>query len=166
MRLRLLLAMMLGTTSAAFASDGFDIVVPSRPGVPIIINGIDVSYAVLEGEFGLGKGVNNNQPTIYGGRVAEPEPPVGHYYPSLGTRPGYGRLEIEPPANRRLPQPAETYHRSWGAQSMQLPAQSSPPQDIPLYPPPVIMAPRGDDRMPHDFSGPPHVHRKLEKHPN
>ena len=127
MRLRLLLAMTIGMTSAAFASDGFDIVVPSRPGVPIIVNGIDVSYAVLEGEFGLGKGVNNNQPTIYGGRVAEPEPPVGHYYPSLGTRPGYGRLEIEPPSNRRLPQPAESYHQSWGAQSMPLPAQSSPP---------------------------------------
>ena len=79
---------------------------PTHPGVPIIVNGIDVSYAVLEGSFGLGKGVNN-QPTIYGGRVAEPEPPVGHYYPSLGTRPGYGRLEIEPPANRRLPQPAD-----------------------------------------------------------
>src|SRR6201996_4020008 len=163
MRLRLLLAMTIGMTSAAFASDGFDIVVPSHPGVPVIINGIDVSYAVLEGGFGLGKGVNN-QPTIYGGRVAEPEPTVGHYYPSLGTRPGYGRLEIEPPANRRLPQPAESYHDSWSAQSQPLPAQSSPPQDIPLYPPPVILAPQGDDRRPHAFSGPPH--RRLEKQPN
>src|ERR1700756_3877973 len=108
MRLRLLLAMTIGMTSAAFASDGFDIVVPSRPGVPIIVNGIDVSYAVLEGEFGLGKGVNNNQPTIYGGRVAEPEPPVGHYYPSLGSRPGYGRLEIQAPAQ---PQPAPPSER-------------------------------------------------------
>ena len=91
MRLRLLFAILIGTTPAAFASDGFEIVVPSRPGVPIIVNGIDVSYAVLEGDFGLGKGVNN-QPTIYGGRLAEPEPNVGHYYPSMGTRPGYGRL--------------------------------------------------------------------------
>jgi hypothetical protein len=165
MRLRLLLAMMIGMTSAAFASDGFDIVVPSHPGVPIIVNGIDVSYAVLEGGFGLGKGVNN-QPTIYGGRVAEPEPPVGHYYPSLGTRPGYGRLEIEPPANRRLPQPAETYHQFWGAQSMPLPAQSSPPVDVPLYPPPVILAPRGDDHARHDFPGSPRVDRKLGKLPN
>jgi hypothetical protein len=165
MRLRLLFALMIGTTPAAFASDGFDIVVPSRPGVPIIINGIDVSYAVLEGAYGLGKGVNN-QPTIYGGRVAEPEPPVGHYYPSLGTRPGYGRLEIEPPSNRRLPQPAESYHQSWGASSMPIPAQSSPPVDVPLYPPPVIMAPPGDDHVRPHFSGPPHVHRKLEKLPN
>lgn len=163
MRLRLLFAIMIGTTPAAFASDGFDIVVPIRPGVPIIVNGIDVSYAVLEGGFGLGKGVHN-QPAIYGGRVAEPEPNVGHYYPSMGARPGYGRLEIEPPANRRLPQAAESYHQSWSAQSQPLPAQSNPPQDIPLYPPPVIMAPHGDDRMRPDFSGPPH--RKLEKLPN
>jgi hypothetical protein len=164
MRLRLLLAILVGTTSAAFASDGFDIVVPSRPGVPIIVNGIDVSFAVLEGEFGLGKGVNNNQPTIYGGRVVDPEPNVGHYYPSLGTRPGYGRLEIEPPANRKLPPPAESFHQSWSAHSQPLPAQSSPPQEIPFYPPPVIMAPRGDDHIRPDFSGPPH--RKLEKSPN
>jgi hypothetical protein len=161
MRLQLALAILLGTTPAAFA-EGFEIVVPTHPGVPIVVNGIDVSYAVLEGGFGLGKGVNN-QPTIYGGRVAEPEPPVGHYYPSLGTRPGYGRLEIEPPSNRRLPQPAESYHQFWGAQSMPVPAQSSPPVDIPLYPPPVITAPRGDDHVRHHFSGPPHVNRKLEK---
>jgi hypothetical protein len=139
MRLRLLFALMIGTTPAAFASDGFDIVVPSRPGVPIIINGIDVSYAVLEGEFGLGKGVNNNQPTIYGGRLAEPEPPVGHYYPSLGTRPGYGRLEIEPPANRKLPKPPPEYHESWSVHPAPLPATQPP--DVPSYPPPVILAP-------------------------
>src|ERR1700759_4311975 len=117
MRLRLLFAMMIATTPAAFASDGFDIVVPTHPGVPIIINGIDVSYAVLEGSFALGKGANN-QPTIYGGRVAEPEPPVGHYYPSLGTRPGYGRPEIEPPSNRRLPPPAEGNPKHWGGLAM------------------------------------------------
>src|ERR1700757_3951151 len=166
MRLRLLIATMIGTTSAAFASDGFDIVVPSRPGVPIIINGIDVSYAVLEGGYGLGKGVNN-QPTVYGGRLAEPEPPVGHYYPTLGLKPAYGRLEIEPPANRKLPQPAESYHQSWSSQSAPTPATSpAPPPEVPLYPPPVIMAPRGDD-LRHDFSGPPKdPRRRPERMPN
>jgi len=164
MRLRLAFALLLGMSSAALAQ-GFEIVIPGRPGVPIIINGIDASYAVLEGDYGLGKGVNN-QPTIYGGRLVPPEPEVGHYYPSLGLKPAYGRLEIEPPANRRLPQPAESYHQSWGAQSMPIPAQSSPPVDVPLYPPPVIMAPRGDDHARYDFSGPPHVDRKLGKPPN
>ncbi len=97
-------------TSTAFAGGGFDIVIPGRPGVPIIINGVDASYAVVEGEWGLGQG-NQVEPTIYGGRYIDPVPRVGHYYPSAGRMPGYGRLEIEPPANRRLPQPAESYHR-------------------------------------------------------
>ena len=163
MRASAALAILIGLTPAAFASDGFNIVIPGRPGVPVMINGVDASYAVVEGDWGLAKNVHV-QPTVYGGRYVDFAPNVGHYYPSAGQMPGYGRLEIEPPANRRLPQPAETYHQSWGAQSLPLPAQSNPPQDIPLYPPPVIMAPRGDDHMRHDFSGPPH--RKLEKHPN
>ena len=106
MRLGLALAIVLGAMPAALA-EGYDIVVPDRPDVPIIINGLDVSYAVMEGAFGLGKGVNN-QPTIYGGRPVPPEPEVGHYYPTLGLKPAYGRLEIEPPANRKLPQPADS----------------------------------------------------------
>jgi hypothetical protein len=155
MRLRLALAVLTGLSSSAFA-EGFEVVIPGRPGVPIIVNGIDVSYAVLEGDYGLGKGVNN-QPTIYGGRLAPPEPNVGHYYPTLGLKPAYGRLEIEPPANRKLPQPAESYHESWSAQSAPLPPTLPNAQpEIPFYPPPVILAPRGgDDHMRPDFSGPP-----------
>src|SRR3569833_3104905 len=61
MRFATALAILLGTASAASA-DGFDLVVPMRPGVPIIVNGIDISYAVVEGDFGLGKGVHR-QPT-------------------------------------------------------------------------------------------------------
>ena len=57
--------------------------IPGRPGVPIIINGIDASYAVVEGDWGLGKGVQV-QPTVYGGRYIDPVPNVGHYYPSAG----------------------------------------------------------------------------------
>ena len=111
------LAILIGTTLTAFAgSNGPVIVIPGRAGVPIIINGVDASYAVVEGDWGLDKG-QHVQPTVYGGRYIDPEPRVGHYYPSAGHMPGYGRLEIEPPANRRLPQPAESYHQSWSAQS-------------------------------------------------
>ena len=150
MRAGLALAILLATTLTAFAGGGFDIVIPGRPGVPIIINGIDASYAVVEGEWGLGRG-EQVQPTIYGGRYVDFVPNVGHYYPSAGHVPGYGRLEIEPPANRRLPRPAEGYHQSWSAQSMPLPAQS----EVPYYPPPVIFAPQGGDLgMPQDFSSP------------
>ncbi len=163
MRLRLALAMFLATAQAAFAQ-GFEVVVPNRPDVPIVVNGIDVSYAVLEGDFGLGKGVNN-QPTIYGGRPVPPEPPVGHYYPSLGLKPAYGRLEIEPPANRKLPKPAESYHESWHAQSAPLPATSPSTQpEIPLYPPPVILAP--PDRGDHRRTSPPAFRPRPPKMPN
>ena len=151
MRAGLALAIWIGTTLPALAGGGFDIVIPGRPGVPIIINGIDASYAVIEGEWGLGRG-EQVQPTIYGGRYVDLGPRVGHYYPSAGRVPGYGRLEIEPPANRKLPPRAESYHQSWSAQSAPLPAQIDPP----YYPPPVIYAPQGGDfGKPHDLSGPP-----------
>ena len=137
MRARLALALLIGTTLPAFAGGGFDIVIPGRPGVPIIINGVDASYAVVEGAWGLGKG-EQVQVTVYGGRYIDPQPNVGHYYPSNGRKPGYGRLEIEPPANRKLPKPAASYHQSWSAQS------TPQPPDVPLYPPPVIVAPQID----------------------
>lgn len=139
MRAGIALAILIGTTCTAFAGGGFDIVIPGRAGVPIIINGLDASYAAIEGEWGLGRN-EQVQPTIYGGRYVDPVPRVGHYYPSAGHVPGYGRLEIEPPANRKLPQPAESYHQSWSSQSRPLPAQS----DVPFYPPPVIVAPQVD----------------------
>jgi hypothetical protein len=135
MRHLVALAFLLGTTTAGFG-EGFDRVIPGRPGVPVIINGLDVSYAVIEGDFGLGKGYQVPK-TIYGARPIAPEPEVGHYYPSLGLRPAYGRLEIEPPANRKLPQPAESYYRSWSAQSAPL----SPQTDVPPNPPPIVVAP-------------------------
>jgi len=151
MRAGVALAILIGTNWTALADSGPVIVIPGRPGVPIIINGIDASYAVVEGDWGLGKGVHV-QPTIYGGRPIPPEPPVGHYSPSAGNPPGYGRLDIEPPANRKLPQPAESYHDSWSAQSTPQAVQPPVQPEVPFYPPPVILAPqdRGAE-MPQDF---------------
>jgi hypothetical protein len=137
MRTALALAILIGTSLTASANDGVSFVIPGRAGVPIIINGIDASYTVIEGDWGLARGVHV-QPTIYGGRYIEAEPRVGHYYPSAGHRPGYGRLEIEPPANRKLPPQAESFHQSWSA-------QSAPPTqaEVPLYPPLVLEVPQG-----------------------
>ena len=123
----------------AYAGDGTNIVVPGRPGVPIVINGIDASYAVVEGDWGLGKSIHV-QPTIYGGAPIDPDPHVGHYYPTLGKKPGYGRLEIEPPPNRPLPKPAPAYHQSWISQS----APPQPQSQVPFYPPPVMISPQGN----------------------
>jgi hypothetical protein len=148
MRAGVALAVLIAMTSTAFAggAGGFDIVIPGRPGVPIIINGVDASYAVVEGQWGLGKG-EQVQPTVYGGRYVDPLPNVGRYFPSAGHMPGYGRLEIQPPANRRLPQPAEGYQQSWSA-------QSTPQFDIPANPPPVIVAPQINDWNHHRYPRP------------
>ncbi len=139
MRIVVSLAVLIGSTVLACADSGGVIAVPGKPGVPVMINGRDATYAMVEGDWGLSRGVHV-QPTVYGGWDYYEGPPVGHYYPSLGRRPGYGRLEIQPSANRKLPQPAESYHQSWSAQSAP-PA----PQAVPAYPPPVIVepAPRG-----------------------
>jgi hypothetical protein len=159
MRTGIALAILIGTTAAALADSSPVLVIPGRPGVPVIINGIDASYAVVEGDWGLGKGVHVT-PTVYGGRYADPVPNVGHYYPSLGRSPGYGRLEIEPPANRALPRPAESYYQSWSSQSSPQPVQP----EVPLNPPAVIIAPQIGD----DFSGLPRdpEHRKPGKIPH
>ena len=154
------LLLLIGMTLPALANDGFNIVIPGRTGVPIIINGVDASWAVVESDWGLAKNVHV-QPTVYGGRVVDPGPAIGHYYPSAGHMPGYGRLEIQPPANRKLPQPAQSYHKSWSAQSAQQPAQN----DVPYYPPPVIVAPENGAASPHDPQTPPHDfrHRNQRK---
>ena len=156
------LLLLIGTTLPAAANDGFSIVVPGRPGVPVIINGVDASWAVVESDWGLGKNVHI-QPTVYGGRVVDPTPQAGHYYPSAGHRPGYGRLEIQPPANRRLPQPAESYHKSWSMQS----APQGAPADIPYDPPAVILAPESRTGPPHhspEHPDLPHRHHKKPRH--
>lgn len=147
MRVGLMLAVLVATTSTALAGGGFEIVIPNRPGVPIIINGVDASYAVVEGDWGLARSVHV-QPTIYGGRYVDPDPHVGRYYPSAGHLPGYGRLEIEPPSGRRLPPPAPSFQRSWSSQSMPLPPQS----DVPVNPPAIIYAPQNDYSQGHQVN--------------
>ncbi|NGX97555.1 MAG: hypothetical protein G4V63_20820 [Candidatus Afipia apatlaquensis] len=148
MRAILALAILIGTAASAAADTGPLIVIPGRAGVPVMINGRDASYAVVEGEWGLAKHFKNAD-RVYGGWDRYIGPEVGHYYPSAGRTPGYGRLEIQPPANRALPQPAESYHRSWSAQS----APPAPQQhyDVPLYPPAVIEAPRDHSGRPNGF---------------
>jgi hypothetical protein len=161
MRAARALLLLIGTTlpslSPASANDGFSIVIPGRAGVPIIINGVDASWAVVESDWGLAKNVHI-QPTVYGGRVVDLGPPVGHYYPSAGHMPGYGRLEIQPSANRKLPQPAQSYHKSWSVHSAQQPAQN----DVPYYPPPVIVAPENGAASPHDLQNRPHDFRHRD----
>lgn len=164
MRAGLAFSILVGTTLTAFADSGPTVVIPGRPGVPIVINGVDASYAVVEGDWGLAKNVHV-QPTVYGGHYIGPGPLIGHYYPSNGHLPGYGRLEIEPPANRLLPRPAQSYRQSWSSQSTPQPVQP----EVPFYPPPVIHAPQdGAHDLPQGAFGSPQdfQHRKSRQFPH
>jgi hypothetical protein len=162
MRAFVTLAVLIGTAGMACAeSNGPVIAIPGRAGVPVIINGVDASYAVVEGDWGLDKGVHR-QPTVYGGHPIEPMPPVGHYYPSAGHLPGIGRLEIE---SADKPKPAPAFHETWSAGSRQADPLPQPNQ-VPAYPPPVIMAPQfNQNSIERNFSGPERQFPRGPQHP-
>ena len=133
-----------GAAQIARAQTGPQIVVPTRPGVPVYINGYDASWGVVEGDWGLERSIHVVPTVTYGPAAYQDLPPVGHYYPSFGIQPGYGRKEIEPTTPRR--RRAESYSRSWGTESAPTPAQLDPP----VNPPAIIYAPQ-DPRRP-DFA--------------
>src|SRR3954451_24908177 len=143
-----LLCGVLGGEIARADDKGPVLVVPGRPGVPVVINGYDASYTVVEGDWGLER-PGHVPPAIVSGPLLRPAPyESGAYFPTLGRRPGYGRREVEPPRNRRLPPPAPSYYREWGTQS------DSSPATIPDDPPPVISAsPSGDSNGSTDNGG-------------
>jgi hypothetical protein len=106
------------TASPALAQRGPEIVIPGKPGVPVYINGIDASWGIVEGDFGLDRPGMVTPTVIWRPLVVElPERAPAAYHPATGKRPGYGRLEIVPPPDRVLPPPAPTYYRSWSSGS-------------------------------------------------
>jgi hypothetical protein len=144
-----------GGASAQAGADSVPvIVVPGRPGVPIMINGRDARGAVVEGDWGLAReqiGItvirlppilwSRKDPACRNGWCGSPG---ARYFPGTGRPPPVGRLEILPPPNRARPPPAESYYRFWGIESAPLPPTIEPPHyDIP----PVIIGPlRGGGR--------------------
>jgi hypothetical protein len=148
--------MLLAGQGCAYAGADTEpvIVVPGRPGVPIIITGQDVRGAVIEGEWGLARGYTGI--TIIRPWPSRPWPrvyerpgwisPGGRYFPATGKPPRVGRLEVIPPADRALPPPAQSFRRIWGAESAPLPATSEPtyPYPVPYAVPPVVINPRRD----------------------
>ncbi|HUI14047.1 MAG TPA: hypothetical protein VL048_11330 [Xanthobacteraceae bacterium] len=128
--MRLLQAVLLiaATASPAFAQRAPEIVIPGKPGVPVYINGIDASWGVVEGDFGLDR-PGMVTPTVIWRPVTTVALPVEapSYYPKTGKRPGYGRLEIVPPRDRPLPPPAPTYYRSWSSGSSSAPVTEYAP---------------------------------------
>jgi hypothetical protein len=149
----------------ARADNGPVIVIPSRPGVPVIIHGYDASYAVVEGDWGLAR-PGHGAVTVIGGHPLRPNhvySPRNSYHPRYGRAPARGRNEVEPPPDQPLPDPPESFSRSWSTSSEFLPVADAPqalryraqPQEpsggdpLPAtindpqpYSPPIVVVPR------------------------
>ena len=127
MRVVCALLWLVAVASPALAQRGPVLVVPGRPGIPIYINGIDASWGVVEGEFGLDRpGLVTPTVTYRPIVLSAPSNPKA-YHPSTGKRPGYGRLEIVPPPDRPIPPPVPTYFRNWSAGSAPIGVTVDPP---------------------------------------
>lgn len=111
----------------ARADGGPVFVVPSRPGVPIAINGRDASWSVVEGDIGLARPGHLTPVIIGGGRPLPPRTSYDRnpYYPRYGKMPARGRDEIDPGPDRPMPEPAESYSRSWSTSSEPQPPRYS-----------------------------------------
>src|SRR6185436_18010788 len=118
------------------ADSGPVIVIPSRPGIPVIINGRDASYAVVEGDWGLSR--PGAVPVIViGGSPVLPNEVYrrrNSYIPKYGRAPERGRYEVEPPADRALPEPAASFSREWSTSSdTAAPVTITDPATFPNY---------------------------------
>jgi hypothetical protein len=134
-RIALVAGCWLIASSAVASETGPVIVIPGRPGVPIIINGHDVSYSVIEGDWGLARPSYIAPQVIYRPYFpTEVGPaPAANYFPKTGRKPRYGRLERDVPR----PQQAQSYNRGWGVASDPTPVTIPAP-----YPtPPIVVTP-------------------------
>jgi hypothetical protein len=111
-------------------------VVPGKANVPVIINGYDASWGVVEGDWGLYRPGHGQLTVTYAPQVIY-VPRERAYYPATGRRPHSGRLEMQTSAPLRAPQ---TFHRVWSTQSGSAAVTEYPPLDRP----PVILAPRSE----------------------
>jgi hypothetical protein len=135
---RLFLALCAASMASAMparAQTGPVIVIPGKPGVPVMINGVIADGAVVYGDWGLAR--PNNSGLVIEGLVEYAEPwDARGYYPKTGRKPRVGRLEID---SRKIRPRPTSFHRDWSAASeFRAPVTQYPPFD----PPPVIMAPR------------------------
>ena len=187
MRLLYLLMMLTVSVCTALAQGGPNVVVPGRPDVPVFIDGVDASWSVVEGDFGLDR--PGMRPVIIYGpfrRVSiHARPPRRrHYFPMGGRPPHYGRLEKVPHISRRPPRLAPSFHQSWSVESTPEPVGPPSPVYAPgglwssgtpsagLSPGPVfnrasadqqpVGVPNDRNRLMHQGSNQPHI-RRLQR---
>src|SRR3981081_4482798 len=96
----LLLGCLLGALPAK--ADHFPtFVVPGKRGVPVMIDGVDASGAVVYGNWGLHRPGHGSR-LIEGGGPGYERTWQGSYFPATGRAPLYGRKEIEPAGSKLL----------------------------------------------------------------
>jgi hypothetical protein len=154
--------------TAVRADSGPVIVIPSRPGIPIVINGQDASYAVVEGDWGLAR-PGAVPVTVIGGTPVLPNPVYtrrNSYHPRYGRPPPRGRNEIEPPPDRELPEPAENFSRSWSTSSDPTPVNDqgpSWPSVEPPYDPSITVVPNINRKRPPGIYPPDRLHPRRDR---
>jgi hypothetical protein len=152
MRFFAAVAILAITASPAFAQREPEIVIPGRPDVPVMINGVDASWGIVEGEFGLDRPGLVTPTVVYRPLQVSVPNSVPGYFPRDGRKPGYGRLEIVPPPGAPKPPPAPSYFRSWSSQSAPGPVTNYAP-----YPtPPIVYSPTIESNR--NQRGPHHHH--------
>src|SRR3977135_3984705 len=99
----LIAGVVAGADSAAAQNDPV-IVVPGRPGVPVMMYGVDVSGAVIEGQTSLNRPDGAYPPPTFR-RFGPPNPSrkPGLFFPAPGHKPHYGRREVILPPDRPMP---------------------------------------------------------------
>lgn len=130
----------------ACAQTGPVIVIPGKPGLPVVMNGLIVDGAVVYGDWGLAK--PNNAGLIIVGPLGYAPPDVSPgYFPATGHLPHVGRQEIEPPARSR-PRANTDYYRNWSIGSeFEKPVTEYPP----FNPPSEIEGSRENRNVRRDF---------------
>ncbi|MCZ7657409.1 MAG: hypothetical protein M5U07_05905 [Xanthobacteraceae bacterium] len=100
------------------------VVVPGKPGVPVLRYGAELSGAVVYGDWGLYRPGHGR--VIIEGPVFYTAPSAhGAYYPYTGMKPRSGRLEVDTP---RPPRGGPSFRRQWGI-------ESDPQSPVTVYPP-------------------------------
>jgi hypothetical protein len=157
LKLALVAGLALGAVGLpALADNEPVIVVPGRAGVPVMMYGVDVSGAVIEGEWGL------NRPGVVAPTVIMPywapypeEGAAAPYYPRTGRKPPYGRLEILP--QHRRGSVAQPFFREWHSESQPTPATMEAPLGPPVIVGPRLARPRHAPTRPLPHPAPPHT---------
>lgn len=159
------LAAVVATAEVARADNGPVIVIPSRPGVPVVINGRDASYAVVEGDWGLAR-PGHGTITVYGGHALRPSSVYrdrNSYHPRYGRPPPRGRHEVEPSPDRPMPEPAESFSRSWSTSSDVQPASLPSRDAAPAFnrAPQAYEQQPDNDQVPATIADPPSINPPI-----